>query len=138
MVRFILKRLCISIPIIFFLSFITLFLINLVPGNYFDQMRMNPQIGEEIIQQYEDKFHINENVFIQYFYWLKGVIRLDFGYSFTYHMPVMSLISSRLYNTFLLSFSAFILSWVVAIPLGTIAAYMKNSCIDRLLLALAY
>ncbi|MBU1862542.1 MAG: ABC transporter permease [Candidatus Omnitrophica bacterium] len=138
MLRFIIKRLLISIPIIFFLSFITLFLINLVPGNYFDQLRLNPQIGEDVIQQYEAKFHINDNIVIQYFYWLKGVFKLDFGYSFTYHMPVTKLIYSRLFNTFLLSFCAFLLSWLIAIPLGVVAAFMKDSLFDKILRGVAY
>jgi len=136
--RFIFKRLCIAIPIIFFLSFITLVLINIVPGNYFDQLRMNPQIGEEVIQQYEEKFHINDNVFVQYLYWIKGIVHLDFGYSFTYQAPVFSLIKTRLWNTFLLSFSAFLISWCIAIPLGTLAAYKKNSAFDRIFLSLSY
>jgi len=138
MFRFIVKRLCISIPIIFFLSFITLLLINIVPGNYFDQMRMNPQISEEVIKQYEDRFHINDNILIQYFYWLKGVFKLDFGYSFTYQAPVFGLIRTRLFNTFILSFSAFIISWIIAIPLGTLAAYMKGSLFDRIAIGCAY
>jgi len=138
MTKFILKRLLITIPVIFFLSFLTLFLINLVPGSYFDQLRLNPQIGEEVIEQYEEKFHINENVFVQYFYWLKGIIKLDFGYSFTYQMPVISLIGSRLFNTFLLSFCAFLLSWGMAIPLGVLAAFMKDSLFDRALRGIAY
>ncbi len=138
MIRFIVKRLLITIPVIFFLSFLTLLLINIVPGSYFDQLRMNPQIGEEVIEQYESKFHINENIFAQYFYWLKGVIKFDFGYSFTYQMPVITLIGSRLFNTFLLSFSAFLLSWGIAVPLGVIAAFWKDSLFDKTLRAIAY
>jgi ABC-type dipeptide/oligopeptide/nickel transport system permease component len=49
MVGFIFKRMCVSIPILFFLSFLTLVLINSVPGNYFDQMRLNPNMSDEII-----------------------------------------------------------------------------------------
>jgi len=138
MIRFIIKRLIITVPIVFFLSFLTLFLINLVPGSYFDQLRMNPQIGEEVIKSYEEKFHINENVFVQYLYWLKGMLKLDFGYSFTYQTPVFGLIKTRLFNTFLLSFSSFLFSWLIAIPLGALAAFRKNSLLDKILLSCSY
>lgn len=138
MIRFIVKRFFVCVPIVFLLSFLTLVLINLVPGSYFDQLRLNPQIGAEIIHEYETRFHINENVCVQYFYWLKNVLRLDFGYSFTYQVPVTRIISSRLLNTFLLSFVSFVFSWCIALPLGLIAAYYKDSSLDKGLRFCAY
>lgn len=138
MIQFIFKRMCVAIPILFFLSFLTLVLINSVPGNYFDKMRMNPHMSDEIIQQYEERFHIDKPVIVQYLYWVRGLLTLDLGYSFTYQAPVFQIIQSRLFNTFILSFSAFFISWAIAIPLGTIAAYWKGSLFDRCAMGCAY
>jgi peptide/nickel transport system permease protein len=99
---------------------------------------MNPQISEDIIKLYESKYHINDSLLVQYWAWIKGVFRFDFGYSFTYQAPVVSLIKSRLLNTFILSFAAFFISWVIAVPLGTIAAYRKNTFFDKGLLLVSY
>ena len=138
MIRFICKRLLYGIPIVFFMSFVTLFLINLAPGNYFEQLRLNPQITEDVIRQYEENFKLDENVIIQYLSWLKNVCFFNFGYSFSYQAPVKDLIVSRLWNTFLLSFVTFIVSWGVAIPLGLYAAYKRDNTIDILLRSLSY
>lgn len=138
MIAFIVKRLISVLPIVFFITFLTLLLISLVPGSYFDGLRLNPQIGDDIIDQYEEKYHINENIFMQYWYWLRGVLVFDFGYSFSYHMPVEELIISRLGNTFLLSMCALLISWGCALSLGTIAAFYRNSWFDKLLRTVAY
>jgi peptide/nickel transport system permease protein len=55
----------------------------------------------------------------------------NFGYSMAYKIPATSLILSRLWNTFTLSFVALVIAWVIAIPLGVIAAVKRDSWIDR-------
>jgi peptide/nickel transport system permease protein len=109
-----------------------------VPGNYFDSLRLNPQISPDVVAQYEERFHINDNVFSQYVHWLGGVLRGDFGYSFTYHMGVRELIASRLAHTLILSCSAFLLAWGCAVPLGIWAAWRYDTWYDRLLTAGSY
>lgn len=131
MCSFLIKRLLGVLPVLFFLPFITFFLMHLVPGNYFDSLRMNPQISPQTIERYEQMYHLKEPVLVQYGYWLKNIARLDFGYSFTYQQPVTKLLISRFGNTLLLTLTAFLLAWAAAIPLGLWAGLSKNSLTDK-------
>jgi len=106
MITYIIRRIFISIPLLIAISFIAFMCIHMAPGNYFDSLRMNPQISEETIEKYEAQHHFDEPPIVQYFYWLKNLLRLDFGYSFSTFSPVYDVIKTRLFNTFILSLSA--------------------------------
>jgi len=60
-----------------------------------------------------------------------SVAKGEFGYSFAYNLPVSTLLGPRLANTLLLTVPALVISWLIAVPLGTLAAYRKGSWIDR-------
>ena len=53
MSNYILRRIIIAVPLLLAMSFITFFLIQLAPGNFFDQLRLDPQMSEETIAHYE-------------------------------------------------------------------------------------
>lgn len=132
MTSYIIRRILIAIPLLLVISLLTFALIQLAPGNFFDTLRMDPQFSEETIERYENLYHLNEPVLVQYGYWLKNLLRGDLGYSFFYNLPVSKIILSRLLNTFILSLAGLILTWGLAIPLGIIAAVNRNRLLDRL------
>jgi peptide/nickel transport system permease protein len=131
MINYIVRRIIIAIPLLLAMSLVTFLAINLAPGNFFDTLRLNPQISEETIKHYESLYHLDKPIIIQYLYWLKSLLKLDFGYSFFYNCPVKRVISSRLLNTLLLSTVSLIFTWLIAIPLGIMAAVNRNRFIDR-------
>ncbi len=106
---------------------------KMTPGSYFDTLRMDPQVSQETIDRYERLYQQDKPVMQQYFYWLKNLFKLEFGYSFFYNVPVLRILSGRLLNTFVLSLSSMIFTWVIAIPLGIWGALHRNKGIDRLL-----
>ncbi|MBF0619112.1 MAG: ABC transporter permease [Candidatus Omnitrophica bacterium] len=138
MTQFILKRLLISIFLLIVMSFMTFMLMRMTPGNYLDTLRLNPQISEETLNHYEKLYGLSQPVLVQYGRWLSNFARGEFGFSFYYNVPVTHVIGGRLWNTFILSFSAFLLTWLVAIPLGTWAALNRNRGTDRLVQFLSY
>ncbi|MCF7907299.1 MAG: ABC transporter permease [Candidatus Omnitrophica bacterium] len=131
MTAYIIRRLLLFIPLLLIITFIGFACINLAPGNYFDSLKQNPQVSEDTIKQYEAKYHLDKNVFIQYYYWLANVARLDFGYSFTYKIPVFKLLKLRMFNTIILSLSVLIFSWLIAIPLGIYCAVNQYKFSDK-------
>jgi len=133
MIGYVLRRILIAIPLLLVISLLAFVLIHLAPGNFFDSLRMEPQISEATIARYENLYHLNSPVLVQYGYWLKRLLRLDLGYSFFYNSPVAKIILSRLFNTFILSLSGLLLTWLVAIPLGIVAAVNRNRFLDRLI-----
>jgi peptide/nickel transport system permease protein len=112
--------------------------IQLSPGDYFATLRMNPQISEETIRNLQAQYHMDEPALIQYAYWLKNLARLDLGYSVSQKQPVTSVIGSRLVNTLLLSVSAILITWLVAIPIGIYSAVHQYSIGDKFFSGLAF
>ena len=119
------------IPLLLGVSLLTFLLMSLSPGDYFTTLSQNPQISPETIARLKAQFHLDRPWYIQYYFWLKNALSGDFGYSMSYKIPATSLILARLWNTFLLSFSALVIAWAVAIPLGIWAAVKKDSWVDR-------
>ncbi len=131
MLAYILRRIAVALPLLLGISFITFLFIHMAPGNYFDTLRMNPEISEQTIALYESQYHLDEPVLIQYGYWLWHLVQGDLGYSFAFRAPVASVIFSRLGNTLLLSLVAMLVAWCVALPLGIYAAVHQKTVIDR-------
>jgi peptide/nickel transport system permease protein len=125
------KRLLHMIPLLLGVSLLTFLLMAMAPGDYFTTLSQNPQISPETIARLKAQFHLDQPWYVQYFYWLKNVLHGDFGYSMAYKIPATALIMGRLWNTFLLSFVALIITWGVAIPLGIWAAVKKDTWVDR-------
>ncbi|MCM8778413.1 MAG: ABC transporter permease [Candidatus Omnitrophica bacterium] len=138
MKAYIFRRLIISLPLLVAISFITFLFIQLAPGDYFDTLRLNPQISPETIKLYESQYHLDKPWIIQYLYWLKNILRLDLGYSFTQKNLVSKVIKSRLGNTLLLSLSSLLFTWFIAIPLGIFCAVKQYRFWDKLFSGLSF
>ncbi len=127
-----------AIPLLLGMSFLTFLLMQLTPGNFFDSLRLNPQISPATIARYEELYHLKDPLVWQYLHWIRNLFQLEFGYSFFYNVPVATLISPRLWNTFILSIASLILTWTVALPLGIWAAVRRNQWIDKALSAFSF
>jgi peptide/nickel transport system permease protein len=138
MLRFIFKRLILSLPLLLGITFIAFFFIQLAPGDFLDSIRLDPQTSPETIKLYQEKFQLDKHYTIQYLAWLKNVVRGEFGYSFAYKTKVSNVVVSRLFNTFILALSSLIVTWIFVIPLGVIAALKRNRFIDKLLSGTCY
>ncbi len=138
MLLYILRRLIHAVPTIIGVTFISFLIIKLAPGDYLDQLKMNPQISPETIERLRKLYGLDEPLLIQYLKWLKSAVFFDLGYSFQYHAPVNQLIWERIPNTLLLSVSSALLSWFIAVPLGILAAVKENTIIDRFIRVFSY
>lgn len=129
--QYLLKRLVHLIPLLIGVSLLTFLLMSLTPGDFYTNLSQNPQVSPEKLAELRAKMHLDKPWYVQYLYWLKGAVRGDFGYSIAYKISATELILSRLWNTFVLSFAATVLVWLVAVPLGIWAAVKKDSWVDR-------
>ena len=119
------------IPLLLGVSLLTFYLMTLAPGGYLDSLAQNPQISAETIAKLKAAYHLDQPWYVQYAHWLKNAAQLNFGYSVQYKIPATDLIGARLWNTFLLSFCALIVAWLIAVPLGIVAAVKRDSLVDR-------
>jgi peptide/nickel transport system permease protein len=133
MKTFILRRLLAAVPLLIVVTFISSTMLVLSPGNFLDEQRLNPHISPEYIARMERVYHLNSNnVFERYWYWLWPALHGDLGNSYTTQAPVSTLIGERLFNTVLLTGSALLFSWLLAIPFGVFAAVYRNRWVDKL------
>ena len=138
MLAYISRRFLHMVPLLLGISLISFIIIQLAPGDFLTQQALNPQVSAERIAQERARFGLDKPVYLQYFVWLKNALRLDFGHSFSYRVPVFRLIGARLFNTFILSLSAMVFTWILSIPLGIISAIKHYSWVDKLLTFLAF
>lgn len=133
MFRFILRRLIITIPLVLGITLISFLLLELAPGDYFTQLSQDPTISRDTLARLRAEFALDQPALIQYFYWLKNLCMGNFGTSIAYRIPVVDLLLPRLWNTLVLSVSALLLAWVLAIPFGVIAARNAGGPLDKIL-----
>ena len=140
MVKYIIKRLLISILILFGVSVILYALMRAMPGDYVTNKLMNPNVPnlEEKIELMKDLYGLNDSVLVGYFKWLfgnpelgtKGAILLDFGQSFLYEQPVTTVIAEHMWTSFALTLLALIIYFPLAVVLGTRAAVKQYGAFD--------
>ncbi|SMO35285.1 peptide/nickel transport system permease protein [Balnearium lithotrophicum] len=133
MFKYLIKRLLQMIPILIGMTFISFVVIKLAPGDYLTQLELNPSISKETIEELRKMYGLDQNILLQYLYWLKNALLFNFGYSFAYHKPVLDLIEERLLNTLELTVTSFFVSWLLSVPLGIVAAVYKDRLLDRLI-----
>ncbi len=108
---------------------------SLAPGNFFDEMKLNPQISPATVAALRSQYGIDQPLPLRYGRWMKSVFRGEWGYSFAYNCPVKNLLLVRARNTLLLTTLATLLAWLIAVPLGVWTANRRGRWDDRLGLA---
>lgn len=138
MLKYVGRRILMMIPTVFIMSFVVFFIIQLPPGDFVSGYisRMSAQ-GEifttEMIAQLRLSYGLGRPWYIQYFYWMKGIIlHGDFGYSFAYYRPVWSVIMDRLGLTIAISMITMLFTYFVSIPIGIYSANHQYSPGDYL------
>jgi peptide/nickel transport system permease protein len=131
--RFILRRLLVMIPLLVGITFLSFVVVDLAPGDFFASLRMNPSISPDMIRQMEIEFGYGEPLLVRYLRWLWRVVHLDLGVSIAYRVAVLDLIGSRALNTLILAVASMVFSWALAIPIGIAVALWRGSFLDRAL-----
>ncbi len=138
-VIYVLKRLLQGLLTLLLASMLSFAIIQLAPGDYLDNLRQNPTISTETIEQLKIRFGLDKSALQQYGLWFKQVItRFDFGESFVYSRSVSSLILERIPATLLLAISSIIITWTIALPLGIVSAVKQNTVTDKILRVISY
>jgi len=95
-------------------------------------------LDQETIAMLERQFGLDQPVHIQYLRWMGRLLQGDLGLSLEYQRPNAELIAERLGLTVTLALSAFVFTWIVAIPLGIYSATHRNTILDYLTTVLNY
>lgn len=137
LIRYLIKRIMVAIPVLLVISFSVFMIIQLPPGSYIDslieQMEREGQYDESKIRALREQYHFDRPLPVQYVNWITKFVRGDFGKSFETDIPVIQTLKDYLPVTVAISICTIILTWSIAIPFGIFAAVKKNSVWDYLL-----
>ena len=116
--RYLVRRMLHAAFLLFGVSILTFLFSTLAPGNYFDEMRLNPQIAPETVASLRTQYQLDRPLPVRYARWVNSVAHGQMGFSFAYNSPVGPLLWMRARNTLLLTLTATLLAWALALPLG--------------------
>ena len=141
--KYILKRILISIVILFFVGFLIYALMRCLPTSYIENMarQKSMQPGsksfEEWMAQLTTMYNMDKSIIPGYFAWLGNALRGQFGDSWFYTVPVLETFNDCIWLSFAMGGIAFLLEVLIAIPLGIIAATKQYSRADYTISILA-
>ncbi|MCH8474778.1 MAG: ABC transporter permease subunit [Opitutales bacterium] len=138
MIGFTIRRLLAMLVILFGVTLMVFLLMSLAPGDFLDSARADPLTPDEYVEQMEKEWGLDQPWYTQYGIWLKNVVQGDFGQSWRYRIGVFDLLLQRVPATLILSLTSILFTWLIAIPLGILAAIYKDSIFDRISSLLAY
>lgn len=136
MVRFLVRRLLLSVPVLLGVATLVFSLIHLVPGDPVQAM-LGDSASPQDIADVRGRLGLDRPLYIQYGAFLSGLARGSLGYSLRTNEPVAAAILQRLPATFELATAAMLLAIVTAIPLGIVAAVGVGSWVDYVATTLA-
>ena len=135
MFNYLVYRLLIMIPTLLAISVIVFTIIQLPPGDYFttyiEELRSQGEaVPEDKIKFLMEQYGFDRPMWLQYLYWVGGLLKGDLGYSFEYNLPVSEVVGDRLGLTILVSFATIVFTYIVAFPIGVWSATHQYSLSD--------
>ena len=125
--KYILKRIFYMIVTLFLIATITFFLMKLLPGSPYAN---EENLTDAQLQIMNAKYGLDKPVWMQYFIYIGGLVRLDLGMSFQYNSTVLNLLSSRVGPSFQIGLQALIFGMGMGTLLGLVAAMKQNTIVD--------
>ena len=129
--RYLARRFAHAILLLLAISVFSFALLQWAPGSFFDSMRLDPRISSQTVSGMRAEYGVDRPFVVRYGRWMDSVLKGEMGFSFAYGTSVGPLLWARARNTLLLTGSATLLAWLLAIPIGIWGAAKKGTWGDR-------
>jgi peptide/nickel transport system permease protein len=129
--KYLARRLVHATLLLAAVSLFSFAILQLAPGDFFAPMGLNPQISSRTIAGLRSQYGLDRSFPVRYGHWLHDALKGNLGASFAYNSPVAPLLAVRARNTLLLTGTAMLLAWLIAIPLGMWSAVYRGKWGDR-------
>lgn len=129
MLVYIVKRVLYIFPVMLIVSIIVFSLIHMIPGDPVIAM-LGIYAKPEIVEFLRGELNLDKPIIVQYMFWLRDILRGDFGISIRSKEPVFELILSRVGATLILAVTSLMFSVIISIIAGVIAAKKRNTIFD--------
>lgn len=133
---FLIKRVLLAIGVVFAISAITFFVLNIVPGDPV-RIMVGEMADDATVERIREQMGLNDPVEVQYARWLTNMLQGDFGTSYTQSKPVVTLMGQAFLTTARLAGLAYVFALVLGLFIGVVAAVNHGKWIDRALMALS-
>ncbi len=132
MLTYCVRRIMIMVPTLVAISAIVFVIIQLPPGDYLttyvaELESQGETANQEKIAFLRERYGLDRPLWEQYLYWLGGMLKGDFGFSFEHNLPVTDVVGDRVWLTLVVSVSTIIFTWVLAFPIGVYSATHQYS-----------
>ena len=131
MLKYIVKRILLMIPVLVFMTIIVFTIFFFAPGDPVSRIA-GPNVTPEVYESIKRKYGLDQPYIVQYWRFMKSVIEGDLGISILQERPVIDMIKERLPVTLEIGLLGFLITFVIAIPAGVMAAVKKNTFVDYL------
>ena len=131
MIRYLARRVGHGVLMLLGVSILLFVLLQAARGEYLSDLKLNAQISAETLASLRGQYGLDQPLPVRYWKWIESSAKGDFGYSFAYNTPASTLLLPRARNTLLLTVPAVLISWLIAVPLGVLAAGVKGRWVDR-------
>ncbi len=129
MTRYLLRRLILTIPVLFFVSIIVFTIVAAIPGDP-ARILLGEDVTKDTLERLRHELGLDRPVYIRYLIWLGHIVQGDLGRSVRDHRPVRDTILLKLPATVELAAAALIVAWLIAIPAGALAAWKQRTPVD--------
>lgn len=133
MFRFLVLRVLAAIPVLGMVALLVFSLLHVSAGDP-AAVLAGDFAKQEDISALRERLGLNQPIYIQFFIWISSIIQGDFGTSIFSSMPVSTLLAQRLEPTLSLTVCTLILTTLLAVPLGVVAAWRSGRSIDRIIM----
>ena len=131
MLRKVLKRILISIPVLVGVVLLIFIMLRIVPGDPVTTM-MGEHVNPAVIEKISKEMGLDKPLYVQFLQYIAHALRGDFGTSYRLNRNVTKIILEAFPNTVKLSLLAAVVAWIIGIVAGIIAAVRQNKLLDRL------
>ena len=133
--RYIIKKVLMMVLTLIVVSICVFLSFNIIPGDPATR-RLGTEATPELIEQVREEMGLNEPLIVRYKDWVVSMLEGDMGTSFTYSLPVSSMIADKIPITVTLAFMSFVLMIAISIPLGLYTAKHAGGTIDRIIVVI--
>ena len=133
--RYIIKKVLMMVLTLIVVSICVFLSFNIIPGDPATR-RLGTEATPELIEQVREEMGLNEPLIVRYKDWVVSMLEGDMGTSYTYSLPVSSMIADKIPITVTLALMSFVLMIAISIPLGLYTAKHAGGTIDRIIVVI--
>lgn len=138
MSRYAVRRLAEAVPLLVLITIAVFVVLQLLPGGPVAVYASDPSLTAEDLERLKAYFGLNDPIPVRYLKWLSALVQGNLGYSQVTHQAVSTMIGDRLPNTIYLQSIAFVVTLLIAIPVGIVSAVRQYSWLDHVATLFAF